>query len=133
MYTRSYYSNDEKLSVPENYDGNAFGDEKKDIASQSEEKETYKPVENNIQPPRRETSEKTEAVIGNAREGGLFNTILQKSHLGNIFGKIDIFKNGFSDIGTEEILIVGIALFLLFSKSGDKECAVMLLLLLFVR
>ncbi len=43
--------------------------------------------------------------------------------------KISLFKRGF---GTEEILILGIAAFLLFSKGGDKECAIILLLSLFL-
>ena len=49
----------------------------------------------------------------------------------SLFGKgfdikgLSIFKKGF---GTEEILIIGIAAFLLFSKGGDKECAIILLL-----
>ena len=36
------------------------------------------------------------------------------------------------EIGTEELLLIGVALFLLFSKSGDKECAVIFLLSLFM-
>ena len=35
-------------------------------------------------------------------------------------------------IGTEELMIAAVALFLLFSKNGDKECAIMLLLTLFI-
>ena len=35
-------------------------------------------------------------------------------------------------IGTEELLIIAVAGFLLFSKNGDKECALILLFLLFV-
>ena len=35
-------------------------------------------------------------------------------------------------IGTEELLIAAVALFLLFSKNGDRECAIMLLLTLFI-
>ena len=34
--------------------------------------------------------------------------------------------------GTEDILIIATAAFLFFSKSGDKECAIMLLLLIFI-
>ena len=36
-------------------------------------------------------------------------------------------------IGIEEILILATALFLFSSRNGDKECALMLLLLLFVK
>lgn len=34
--------------------------------------------------------------------------------------------------GTEDLLILAIALILFFSKNGDKECAILVLLLLFV-
>ena len=34
--------------------------------------------------------------------------------------------------GTEDILIIATAAFLFFSKSGDKECAIMILLLIFI-
>ena len=57
------------------------------------------------------------------------------SILNSLFGRgfdfknLSIFKKGF---GTEEILILGIAAFLLFSKGGDKECAIILLLSLFL-
>ena len=35
-------------------------------------------------------------------------------------------------IGTEELLIIAVAAFLLFSKDGDRECAMILLFLLFI-
>ena len=47
----------------------------------------------------------------------------------------DIGKNSkfsLQKIGTEEILIIATAAFLFFAKEGDKECAIMLLLLLFL-
>ena len=48
--------------------------------------------------------------------------------LGELFGGGAPFS-----FGMEEILIIGVAAFLFFNKSGDKECALMLLILLFVR
>jgi hypothetical protein len=49
------------------------------------------------------------------------------------FGKDALsFLHGF-EIGLEEILIIGAAIFLLMSKSGDFECILILLSLLFVR
>ena len=35
-------------------------------------------------------------------------------------------------LGTEEILIIGLALFLFLSRDGDKECAILLALLLLI-
>lgn len=56
--------------------------------------------------------------------------------LGGLFGSLGSLSLPLSlkdiHIGTEELLIAGVALFLLFSKNGDKECAIMLLSSLFV-
>ena len=56
------------------------------------------------------------------------------SGLSSLFGirlpQLKDFK--LSNIGLEEILLLGVALILFFSKDGDKECAVMLVLLLFI-
>ena len=51
----------------------------------------------------------------------------------SIFTGMDFGKLSFPKIGTEEILIIGLAIFLFLSRDGDKECAVLLLLLLFIR
>ena len=45
----------------------------------------------------------------------------------------DIFRGiGFPKIGTEEILLIAAAIFLFFSADGDKECAILLLILVFL-
>ena len=90
-------------SVPESYSGNLF----------SEEREA--PVHN-------EPKEESESC-------GVFGGL--RSFWGNSFNlkNLSVFKNGF---GTEELLIIGIAAFLFFSKDGDKECAIILLLTLFL-
>ena len=41
-------------------------------------------------------------------------------------------EDTYTNIGTEEILIIATAAFLFFSKGGDRECALILLLLLFI-
>ena len=53
---------------------------------------------------------------------------------GRLFGFNFPFLNGFSlsKFGIEEILLIATAIILFMSKDGDKECALMLLLLLFV-
>ena len=109
MYTRTYFPEDEKINIPEKYNVNAFSD-----APETEPTEQV---------------EKSEEVMGRAREddGGIFGFL---SRLGGgifpVFGKIG------SDfhLGREELLIIGIALFLFLSKGGDKECAIMLIILL---
>jgi hypothetical protein len=57
------------------------------------------------------------------------------SILNSLFGKkldlktLPFLKKG---LGSEEILIIAFAAFLFFSKGGDKECAIILLLSLFL-
>lgn len=139
MYTRAYYPEEEKINVPENYDGNAFREES--IKTNSETEETVLQKEEPVPlrapwdtpPPKENSEDKAEAVMGNPRGDGFFGGIFKKLPISNLFGGFDLFKHGLSDIGTEEILIIGVALFLLLSKGGDKECAIMLLLLLFIK
>ncbi len=140
MYTRSYHSEEEKIKVPENYDGNALREE-----TRSEEIPLSLPISASISEtkisPREdipELEEKKECE-GCPREPkkeedavkvGIFERLSQNSFFSKRFGglfKLDSFK-----LGSEEILIAAVALFLLFSKDGDLECAIMLLLLLFV-
>ena len=102
MYTRSYTENP-PLTLPEGYAGTMLdGDAVSDNASAEQTAEAAAPASG--------------ILSGLGGIGSLFNI----KHLGE-------FK-----IGTEELLIAAVALFLLFSKNGDKECAIMLLLTLFV-
>ena len=56
--------------------------------------------------------------------------LIPKSFLSK--GTLNSIKDSFTKIGTEELLILALAAFLFFSKDGDRECALMLLALLFV-
>ena len=108
MYSRSYYPEDTHPSLPDGYDGVAFSDRIEDI-----------PTDVRPQP------DQNEAV---PTSGGA-------SILSGLFGKGGLFGiEGIKmpKIGTEEILIIATAAFLLFSKNGDRECALILLFLLFV-
>lgn len=131
MYTRSYYTDDEKIRVPENYDGLAI--EKEPTREEAEERVNDAPEPSNIkfkapwEDIEKEDKTTEEAVSRAVHQGGIFDKIP------TLFD--GIFKKGLFDIkiGTEELLIIGIAAFLLFSKNGDRECSVLLLLLLFVK
>ena len=136
MYTRNYYSGEEKLSVPENYDGYAFSEEKNELQATKEEE--YKEGAAHLKAPwdipKSESEEKAEEVSAKPKEHeGLFGALAERLPFGKILGNMNFFKNGISDFGTEELLIIGIALFLLFSKNGDKECSLILLFLLFIK
>ena len=124
MYSRSYYPDSERMSLPENYDGTAFM-----------ERPTVEAAEDTVEPT---VSDNTDSQVFNATEehqqrhqSPLENIPL----LSGIFGKGGLFGGlGLHSptIGTEEILILAMAAFLFFSKSGDRECALILLLLLFI-
>ena len=108
MYTRSY--TDTRFSPPDGYDGTA-------IRISEPECET--------QQSRAECENQGDMPVHTQPRG--FLSELFGGSLGNLF-------SGFSlkSIGIEEILIIIAALYLFFSKDGDKECGIMLFLLLFI-
>ncbi len=118
MYSRNYFDTEEPhgipTAVPENYVGTAFAEqaiEEKDIPTFAEHCE---PCEPEAAP----SSAHNSAPCGGSLLGGIKLPFLENLKI--------------PEIGTEEILIIAVALFLLFSKNRDPECAVMLLLLLLV-
>ena len=124
MYSRSYFTDTEdKMKLPTNYDGTAFSEpkseEKLDTGSTYAENPTAKP-----------TSSGSVSTGGDAREGGLLSG-LQRSLFGGFFdtGRLSL---KLPKLGVEEILILATAAFLFFSAEGDRECAVLLLLLLLI-
>ena len=124
MYSRSYYPDSERMSLPENYDGTAFM-----------ERPTVEAAEDTV-----------EQTVSDNVDSQVFKGTDEHQHrqqsphesiplLSGIFGKGGLFGGlGLHSptIGTEEILILATAAFLFFSKSGDRECALILLLLLFI-
>ena len=143
MYARTRADTDTRLNIPENYDGTAF------IQAPSE---PPPPQERNIRilgecsadakmsPQERHAEPDGEAVSAldskeaekSVKTFSLFDKLPFATTLGR-WRELPVLGQFFpSKIGTEEILIIATALFLLFSKSGDKECAIMLGLLLFV-
>ena len=117
MYTRSYFKDDtDSPQPPENYSGVAL--------SEDEEAES---VDTGANP-----WEKVEEVPVMKNESrSPFSDLLFSGKLSGIFKRRGGGTGGLlGGIGTEEILIIAMALFLLLSKDGDKECAIMLLILL---
>lgn len=127
MYTRSYYTEDEKIAVPENYNGEAFVKEEA-VAEPTEP--VLKDVGGEpLRAPWDAPPPQSEGAF--PKNDGILGGFLERITHAPIFrtqGCTEPFR-----LGTEEILIIGVALFLLFSKGGDRECAVMLLLLLLVK
>ena len=129
MYTRSY-DNEGGIRIPEKYDGNAFIANEVKTDTESESTKSSESLRAPWDTPKPEEREEIIPTAANARSENIFSRYIKKLSFGalNIFGG----EGGFH-LGTEEILIIGVALFLFFSGGGDKECAIMLLLLLLVK
>ena len=115
MYSRSFYPDtNERLTIPENYDGTALIEAPPVIEDKAAEASV-------ILPDTDKSQESTPASLGKI------------PFLSGLFGgsKTD-FGLKLPKIGTEEILIIATAAFLFFSKDGDRECAIMLALLLLI-
>ena len=137
MYSRTYEK--DLHTVPESYSGVAFRepdpvpeDAPKSIPRSADVKFTTSPA-----PPDPNLTAKSPDVNTEAIESvGASPGFLERLQLGKMFTGIsglDFSRFSLPNIGMEEILIVGLALFLFFSKEGDKECAVLLALLLLIR
>ena len=111
MYTRSY---PERASeIPEGYAGAA-------VPSESVADERY--IESSKNPWEKEPP--TEESVPASRGA---------SPLSSILG--GLFQNGrfsLQSIGFEEVLIIAAAAYMLLSADGDRECGIMLLILLFI-
>ena len=114
MYTGNYFSKEKEISVPLDYSGSAF----------AEEETSGSPS----------ISDSPEEAMAGAKGGGIFEAIASIFPIGRILP--DGMKNALHlekfKIGTEELLIIALALFLFLSREGDKECAIILFLLLFI-
>lgn len=115
MYSRSYYpDSNERLSIPENYDGTAL------IESTQHNSEELTVDSANIS----DTAEESVSAAQNLGKIPILSSLFANSGLN--------FGLKMPKIGVEEILIIATAAFLFFSKDGDRECAIMLALLLLI-
>lgn len=115
MYSRNYYPEEqEHVTLPDNYDGTAFSDHAVDQSAKSEAK------------PQFTEEHHDDTVLASIGKSSLFSGLFGKGAFLGIEG-LKMPK-----IGTEEILIIATAAFLFFSKNGDRESALILLLLLFI-
>jgi len=98
------------MTLPSGYDGTAF------------EKEITERAEEASPPPEESAPDEPTAEVG------LFSRL---PFLKGVRG-IEKLRLPF-DLGSEDIVLLGIALLLFFTKDGDRECALMIALLLFIR
>ncbi len=145
MYTRSYTPEERApIKLPEHYDGNAFSEPEApprvhasaETVMPREEVHTSESYESGIPRELPHDSPREEAVpsSADARETGAFGNLLNSPLLGRLLPSFKSLGGGVLPfkLGGEELIIIGVALFLLFSGSGDLECALILLFLLFI-
>ena len=124
MYTRTYTDEGGGILIPESYGGTAL--------TQKAKKDESEPREEGGKNPWESQQADTEPEVKSS-DSVQASAEISKSRVPAFLS--NIFKNGnfsLQNIGAEEILILATAAFLLFSREGDKECAIMLLLLLFL-
>ena len=140
MYTRSY-KQDGSPAIPESYSGVAFREPEVEPIPEDAPKSVARSADIRFTSPEPPDPKLTAAAAEPIPEekaveaGGLFSSISEKLPFGGIFSGlsgINLSKLGLPKIGTEELLIIGLAIFLFLSRDGDKECAVLMLLLLLV-
>lgn len=124
MYTRNFFPEQSTdINIPENYDGVALREAPEDDFSEEE-----------IHNAPESVSASSRVKIQNETEESGIAGWLKKLPFKIPFLDTKGLSSGiFSSFGTEELLIIGIALFLIFSGTHDVECAIMILLLLFVK
>ena len=123
MYTRTYTEERSGIIIPDSYGGTAL------IENIQNEKGNGEDRGKN---PWEDEKKETNAANENEEMAEAFSPLSKikvPSFLSNILG----FSNfSLQKIGKEEILIIAAAAFLFFSKEGDRELAIILLLLLFL-
>ncbi len=140
MYTRSYQKGEaDEIRIPENYNGTAFMDDDDAVKFKTPEPsqpspkqpEDDQPVFAQNKNPWEDTSAPTEEK--KEEESVDVMGVLKKFPVPNLIQKYIPSLNIFDSFGTEELIILAVALFVLFSGTKDKECAIILFLLLFIK
>lgn len=123
MYTRTYSDDRHSILIPESYGGTALKDSVLRDSKEAEDKGKNPWEESDgaaVDDAPSDESEKTFSNVSKPQAPSFLSNIFKNSNF------------GLQNIGKEELLLIATAAFLFFSKDGDKECAIMLLLLLFL-
>ena len=138
MYSRGFGAPTD-VKIPEKYDGTAL----MDISCETEPEPRSTPVFSDtvkrdikVSPiDKAKDNCENEATEPNDDEktaaAGIFSRIPLRLISKIIPGELN-FKTFIPKMELEELIILGLAVFLFFSKSGDKECALILLALIFI-
>ncbi len=150
MYARTDYPpSADELHVPQNYGGNALTSEAAASAGADDVDEEVCPAvaDAEAQPcaahnPWECPPPKEESPPPRPPRKELFglSSLLGKLPFGDMLGRLPLFgrpcdgadaRHGVFD-NSEDLLLIGLAAFLFFSPHGDRECAVLLLALVFL-
>lgn len=127
MYSRSY--NDEAIRIPEGYDGTALLEQRESPPRMPPTPDTPK-REVKISPHEQTSDlppEDTSPVFSEEKKSA------DGHYLSSLRGLLSSWNTRLGiSIGSEEVLIGAIALFLLISHDGDKLCALLLIALIFI-
>ena len=135
MYSRSYYPEESAIRIPDGYDGTALIEPPPtpEIAMREPVEEAQK-KEVKVSPREAEEEEKWEKTLASEKESDPLSGKWQMPpFLKNIIPADLGFSSLIPSIGSEELIIAAIALFLFFSKGGDKLCSAILLFLIFIK
>ena len=119
MYSRSYEKTPPGVNLPNDYCGTAL-------------LESTHAEEDQLSSQSRIDEEDAITTSAQGTNGGIFSSVLSRIRGVELGGFVERGKLLLQDLGTEEILIISVALILFFSRERDIECGLMLLLLLFI-
>ena len=123
MYAQSYQDEISRI-IPDTYSGTALR-EGLNAENEADDMPDDVPVGKNQNPWEKECKVKEERE-DKGFLGGIFQGLASSLGLNKGNGNFNI------KFGTEELLIIGVATFLLFSKERDIECIIMLIALLLI-
>ncbi|MBE6635839.1 MAG: hypothetical protein E7617_06565 [Ruminococcaceae bacterium] len=125
MYSRSYYADEGRIQIPENYDGTSLMEKASDIREEVRRDEVMQNSTNDNGKFENTDKHSTADKFG-------FPKLFDRFRMPDGESPKNILRKIISNFGTEELIIIGVALFMLLSDDGDIECGGMLLFLLFI-
>ncbi len=127
IYTRNFGDSDVGIRIPEGYDGTSL----LDGASEPTVKEIEIPHKEVKVSPRDDPPKISEEASTAPKSSPKERLGILKIFDGILPCNIRI-PHSIGDFSTEDLLLIGIALFLLLSKDGDKICALILAAMIFI-
>ena len=121
MYSKSNYRDRNEIIIPENYRGNAFSG---GLISQEEPEADLSPTQEPHEANLEEEAEKNEVIQTKAEHSSFLTSLMPP--------KVSKPSGILSNIGLEELLIIGV-LILLSQSDTDDDILLLLFLLLFYK